>query len=67
MSETIIFGGIVLIGVSVIAMVTYIDGLKFKISSAETDASYWKRMAEINQEHLDESFKSAMERINNDS
>lgn len=67
MNELTLFGGIMLVGISIIMLLTYIDGLKYKIASAKTDASYWKRMAEINQKYLDESFERNMERINNDS
>ena len=67
MNETMLFGGILLVGVSGISLITYIDGLKYKISSAETDASYWKRVAELRKEHLDDSFKTNMERVRNDS
>lgn len=67
MSETMLLGGILLVGISVIVLMTYIDGLKFKLSSAQTDASYWKRMSELNQKHLDESFERSMERIRNES
>ena len=67
MSEVTIFGGIMLVGISIIMLLTYIDGLKCKIVSAQTDASYWKRMAEINQKYLDESFERSMERIRNDA
>lgn len=67
MSEVTIFGGIMLVGISIIMLLTYIDGLKYKIVSAQTDASYWKRMAEINQKYLDESFERSMERIREDA
>ena len=67
MSQTMIFAILMLTGLTGIVLSIYIDGLKYKISSAETDASYWKRIAEINQKYLDESFESSMERIRNDA
>lgn len=67
MNELTIFGGIMLVGISIIMLLTYIDGLKYKIASAQTDASYWKRIAEINQKYLDESFERSMERIREDA
>ena len=67
MSQTMIFGILFLTGLTGIVLSIYIDGLKYKISSAESEASYWKRMSEINQKYLDESFERSMERIRNDA
>lgn len=67
MSQAMIFAIMLLTGLTGIVLSIYIDGLKYKISSAETDASYWKRIAEINQKHLDESFERSMEKIRNDA
>lgn len=67
MSQTMIFAILLLTGLTGIVLSIYIDGLKYKIISAETDASYWKRIAEINQKHLDESFKHSMERVREDA
>lgn len=67
MSQTMIFAILMLTGLTGIVLSIYIDGLKYKISSAESDASYWKRIADINQKHLDESFERNMERIREDA
>jgi hypothetical protein len=67
MSQSMIFSVLFLTGLTGIVLSIYIDGLKYKISSAETDASYWKRVAELRKEHLDDSFKTNMERVRNDS
>lgn len=67
MSQTMIFGILLMTGLTGIVLSIYIDGLKYKISSAESDASYWKKIAEINQKYLDESFERSMERIRNDA
>jgi hypothetical protein len=47
MSEVMIFASIVFIGVSAITLLTYIDGLRFKVHSAQTDAAYWKKRARL--------------------
>jgi len=67
MSQTMIFGSLILTGLTGIVLSIYIDGLKHKISSAEIDASYWKKIAEINQKYLDENFERNMERVRNDA
>ena len=62
-----IFAIMLFTGLTGIVLSIYIDGLKHKISSAEIDASYWKRIAEINQKYLDENFERNMERIREDA
>lgn len=63
MSQAMIFAIMLFAGLTGIVLSIYIDGLKHKITSAEIDASYWKRIAEINQKYLDENFERNMERV----
>ena len=43
MSDLFLFGSMLMIGLLSISAYLYVDSLKFKLSLAEANASFWKR------------------------
>lgn len=63
MSDTMILGLFLIIGLSIFLTVWYVDNLKFKIRNLEIDNRYWKKMSELNKKYFKDYQEKYLEEI----
>lgn len=63
MSDTMILGLFLIIGLLIFLTVWYVDNLKFKIRNLEIDNRYWKKMSELNKKYFKDYQEKYLEEI----
>lgn len=54
MSDVMILGLFLIVSLSILMVVWYVDNLKFKIRNLEIDNRYWKKMSELNKKYFED-------------
>jgi hypothetical protein len=54
MSDVMILGLFLIVSLSILMIVWYVDNLKFKIRNLEIDNRYWKKMSELNKKYFED-------------
>lgn len=66
MSDVMILGLFLIVSLSILMVVWYVDNLKFKIRNLEIDNRYWKKMSELNKKYFEDYQEKYLAEIRKD-